>query len=239
MASLRDTVKDYQEELRDGIAWVAFWKTGRSWNAEYFHLEMGDILYPEDRSRMEEIKQADPAAVVVNGYYSGYLGEDMNLDELTAGVRRHYENGYSNIGEFIEAHDDRLPPELIEEARAAALRAGLIEAEARRIVQEMKRRDTPNSPNRTHFMVELSPTFMQLASSKDTDRLFSMLPYKTLSFSKIEGRHGTYALIDKNENRGTDIRRVRPSIRAQLAADKRKAAPKKAAVKSKNHELEV
>ena len=125
MANLRDTVKDYQEELRDGIAWVAFWKTGRSWNAEYFHLEMGDILYPEDRSRMEEIKQADPAAVVVNGYYSGYLGEDRNLDELTAGVRRHYENGYSNIGEFIEAHDDRLPPELIEEARAAAHAAGL------------------------------------------------------------------------------------------------------------------
>ena len=125
MANLRDTVKDYQEELRDGIAWVAFWKTGRSWNAEYFHLEMGDILYPEDRSRMEEIKQADPAAVVVNGYYSGYLGEDMNLDELTAGVRHHYENGYSNIGEFIEAHDDRLPPELIEEARAAAHAAGL------------------------------------------------------------------------------------------------------------------
>ena len=25
MASLRDTVKDYQDELRDGIAWVAFW----------------------------------------------------------------------------------------------------------------------------------------------------------------------------------------------------------------------
>ena len=113
MASLRDTVKDYQEDLRDGIAWVAFWKTGRSWNAEDFHLELGDYLYPEDRSRMEEIKQADPAAVVVNGYYSGYLGEDMNLDKLTAGVRRHYENGYSNIGEFIEAHDDRLPPELL------------------------------------------------------------------------------------------------------------------------------
>ena len=125
MASLRDTVKEYQEELRDGIAWVAFWKTGRSWNAEDFHLKLGDYLYPEDRSRMEEIKQADPAAVVINGYYSGYLGEDRNLDELTAGVRRHYENGYSNIGEFIEAHDDRLPPELIEEARAAAHATGL------------------------------------------------------------------------------------------------------------------
>lgn len=125
MASLRDTVKEYQEELRDGIAWVAFWKTGRSWNAEDFYLKLGDYLYPEDRSRMEEIKQADPAAVVINGYYSGYLGEDRNLDELTAGVRRHYENGYSNIGEFIEAHDNRLPPELIEEARAAAHAAEL------------------------------------------------------------------------------------------------------------------
>lgn len=78
---------------------------------------------------------------------------------------------------------DKLTPGDFKE-HTAALRAGLIEAEARRIVQEMKRRDTPNSPNRTHFMVELSPTFMQLASSKDTDRLFSMLPYKTLSFSK-------------------------------------------------------
>ena len=80
----------------------------------------------------------------------------------------------------------------------AALHDGLIETEARRIVGEMKRRDTPNSPNKTHFMVELSPAFMQLAATKDTDRLFSMLPYKTLSFSKIEGRHGTYALIDKH-----------------------------------------
>ena len=96
MASLRDTVKDYQEELRDGIAWVAFWKTGRSWNAEYFHLEMGDYLYPEDRSRMEEIKQADPAAVVVNGYYSGYLGEDISLDELKMCIRDRYADSRRN-----------------------------------------------------------------------------------------------------------------------------------------------
>ena len=113
MASLRDSVKDYQEEPRDGIAWVAFWKEGRSWNAELFHLEVDGTLEPFDRSRLEEIKSIDPAAVILNGYYCGHLGEDMSLDELTAGVRRHYENGYSNIGEFIEAHDDKLPPELI------------------------------------------------------------------------------------------------------------------------------
>jgi len=40
----------------------------------------------------------------------------------------------------------------------------------------MKRHDTPNSPNKTHFMVELSPAFMQLANTKDiTFRLFKEL----------------------------------------------------------------
>ena len=103
----------------------------------------------------------------------------------------------------------------------------------------MKRHYEPNSPNKTHFMAELSPAFMRLAGTKDTDRLFSMLPYKTLSFSKIEGRHGTYALIDKGENWDREIRKPRPSIRAQLKADKAKTAPKKAAAKTKNHDMEV
>ena len=125
MASLRDTVKEYQEELRNGIAWVAFWKEGHSWNAEYFHLDVTGTLYPEDRSRLEEIKAADPAAVILNGYYCGQLGEDMSLDELTAGVRYHYENSRNDLDGFIKAHDDRLPPELIEKARAVAHAAGL------------------------------------------------------------------------------------------------------------------
>ena len=125
MASLRDAVKVYQDELRAGIAWIAFWREGRSWSSDYIYLEMDDTLTPEDRSRLQEIQQTDPAAVVLNGYYCGYLGEDMNLTELTAGVRRHYENGYNNIADFIEAHDNALSPEQIEEAREAAHAAGL------------------------------------------------------------------------------------------------------------------
>ena len=54
----------------------------------------------------------------------------------------------------------------------------------------------------------------------------------------FRSRHGIYALIDKNENRDRDIRKPRTSIRAQLAADKKKAAPKRAA-KTKHHEMEV
>ena len=125
MASLRNTVKDYQDELRDGIAWVAFWREGRSWNADYFYLEPDDAIQALDRSRLEEIRETDPAAVMLNSYYCGHLGEDMNLDELAAGVRWHYENGYNQLSDFLEAHDDRLPPEVIEEARAAARVAGL------------------------------------------------------------------------------------------------------------------
>ena len=125
MAGLREAVKDYQDELRAGIAWVAFWREGRSWHSDHIYLEMDDTLTPEDRGRLREIQEKDPAAVILNGYYCGYLGEDMNLAELTAGVRRHYENSMNDIADFIEAHDNTLPPELLEEARAAARDAGL------------------------------------------------------------------------------------------------------------------
>jgi len=124
------------------------------------------------------------------------------------------------------------------ETHTAALRDGLIETEARRIVGKMKELSDPNSPDKSHFMVELSPSFERLASTKDTERLFSMLPYKTLSFSQIKDRHGTYALIGKDENRDRQIRKPRPSVRAQLAQDKKRTAPKKAA-KKKDHGLEV
>ena len=125
MASLRDTVKQYQEELRDGIAWVAFWREGRSWNGEDFYLDAGDSLTAEQKSRLEEIRQKDPAAVIMNSYYCGYLAGDMTVDELTAGVRRHYENGYNDVADFIAAHDDTLSPEVLEKARALAHAAGL------------------------------------------------------------------------------------------------------------------
>ena len=125
MASLRDMVSEYQDDLRNGIAWLAFWREGRSWQAEAFHLDLDDTLYPEDRARLAEIQAADPRAVVVNGYYSGYLGEEMNVAELVAGVRHHYDNGLNNIVPFMEAHSDELPPDVLEEAREKAHAAGL------------------------------------------------------------------------------------------------------------------
>ena len=121
MASLRDAIKEQQEELQGGNAWVAFWKEGRSWHSEAFHLDMGATLYPEDEWRLREIEAADPAAIVLNGY----LSENMTLDELTTSIRYHYEHHMNGITGFITEYSDRLSPEEIEEGRAAAHATGL------------------------------------------------------------------------------------------------------------------
>ena len=133
---------------------------------------------------------------------------------------------------------DKLKPGDFKE-HIAALHEGMIDREARRIVADMKKLSAPNSPDKSHFMVELSPSFERLASTKDTERLFSMLPYKTLSFSELKDQRGTYALIGKDENRDKGIRKPRPSVRAQLAQDKKRTAPKKTVTKKKEHGLEV
>ena len=112
-----------------------------------------------------------------------------------------------------------------------------IETEARRIVDKLKNLSAPNSLNKTHFMVEISPHFDALASNND--RLFAMLLYKSLCFTSIKDRHGVYAMINKDERRDVSIRKPRPSIRKQLADSKQATSPKKAAARTKKNELEV
>ena len=124
-------------------------------------------------------------------------------------------------------------------AHITALHDSRIETEAQRIVDKLKDLSAPNSPNKTHFMVEISPHFDALASTKDNDRLFAMLPYKSLCFTGIKDRHGVYAMIGKDERRDVSIRRPRPSIRKQLTDSKQAAIPKKAVARTKKNELEV
>lgn len=128
MASLRDAVKDNANELRDGIPWVVFWRDGRSWNSEAVFFSMdyaADTIDPDDIGRLQHINQTDPRAVALNGYYCGRLGEDMTIDELTRGVRWHYENGYNTLAAFIEEYNPAIPPAQLEAAREAAHAAGL------------------------------------------------------------------------------------------------------------------
>ena len=92
----------------------------------------------------------------------------------------------------------------------------------------MKRLAAPNSPDKNHFMVEVSPYFTKLASSRDTDQLLAMLPYKSMHLSSVKDRFGIYALVDKNENRDKGaFRKPRASVRKQLSETKQAASPKK------------
>lgn len=112
--------------------------------------------------------------------------------------------------------------------------------EAQRISTAFQALQAPNSPNGTHFMVEVSPYFECIASSREQDRLFDVLPYKSLFLSGMKDRRGVFALISSDEKRDLPLRRPRPSVRSQLKAGQIKAAaPKKAAAKTKEQDLEV
>ena len=52
MASLKEIAREYRDEIMDGIAWVAIWKTGRSWNAKAFWLNL-----ETERIEDEEMKK--------------------------------------------------------------------------------------------------------------------------------------------------------------------------------------
>ena len=174
------------------------------------------------------------------------------------GPKEHFDSRPDKyFGEFVRYEMQPRDPELLQAAirqeqrsRESAqpgdfkehlieLHTGLIEAEAQRIAADMKRLAAPNSPDKNHFMVEVSPYFTKLASSRDTDQLIAMLPYKSLHLSSVKDRFGIYALIDKNENRDKGICKPRASVRKQLSKTKQAASPKKVAARSKQHEMEV
>lgn len=93
MAALNAIAREYADEIRDGIAWVIVWKTGRSWHAEAVWLNCDDDTFElEDLDMVREALDQDPNAVMVNGYYCGHFGEDMTVAELADGIRWHYEN---------------------------------------------------------------------------------------------------------------------------------------------------
>lgn len=103
MASLREVVREHQNELKEGIAWVIFWKEGRSWYADYVYLETNDSLSESNIEFAKKIIDIDPNAVILNSYYCGHLGngDDTSLNELVNGVKWHYENKCNKLINFL------------------------------------------------------------------------------------------------------------------------------------------
>jgi hypothetical protein len=91
-----------------------------------------------------------------------------------------------------------------------------IQAEAERIVSEFRGLTEPNSPNKTHYMVQLSRGFAYLSGSREIDRLFDSIPYKSLSMSGLNGEKGIWLMVSKDENRDQTVRQKKASVKKQL-----------------------
>lgn len=105
MAGIREIARDYREEIMDGIAWVAIWKTGRAWNARSFWLDMEDSIPVDEIHDAERIVAEDPDAIFINEYECAHMGEGT-LADIVAGIRFHYGNGYNKLAAWLDAGDE-------------------------------------------------------------------------------------------------------------------------------------
>lgn len=137
MAALNEVAKEFSDEIRDGIAWVIIWKTGRSWNGYAAWLDPDtETFEPDDLEKAHEVLEEDPNAVMLNGYYCGHFGEDMNALEIAAGIRWHYENGYNLLSDSTAIPDKpETEPAEPEETMELTLTIGPDQAKA--IAQEV------------------------------------------------------------------------------------------------------
>lgn len=100
---------------------------------------------------------------------------------------------------------DGLEPGVLED-HIAALHDRLIWKEANRVAGEFRKLQKPNRPDGKGFQVELSHTFLPLASAADLERLRSILPYQTLTFMHGDKQSGrVYAAISRDDRRRRKI----------------------------------
>lgn len=98
MAALKEIAREWADEIREGIAWVLVYRTGRAWHASAVWSDLfNEGFETDDLNEALEILKVDPDAVALNGYYCGRFGEDMTIDQIAAGIRWHYENGYNRL----------------------------------------------------------------------------------------------------------------------------------------------
>ena len=154
-----------------------------------------------------------------------------------------FEGGRRDVSYLITRAHSGLLDMFVSQARhefllRQPLKAADIKEEAERILKRFQDAREPNSPNGTHYMAQVSPDFLARAKTKDTDRLMSMLPFQSLSLSKLEGRRGTYALILKEENRFQPLVLRRPSVKKKLEEKAAAAAAPSTSSRPKSREQE-
>lgn len=162
MAALNEVAKEFSDEIRDGIAWVIIWKTGRSWNGYAAWLDPDtETFEPDDLEKAHEVLEEDPNAVMLNGYYCGHFGEDMNALEIAAGIRWHYENGYNLLSDSTAIPDKpETEPAEPEETMELTLTIGPDQAKA--IAQEVVKTVQPAIDYAMLYSVNTHPKWWHL-----------------------------------------------------------------------------
>ena len=117
----------------------------------------------------------------------------------------------------IRAEPEEAQPAQAPASDAPASAADHVIAEANRITDEFMKLEGPNSPDKTHFMVKLSPEFMRSAeSSKDMERLLAAIPIKNLSLSNLKSGNGKFAFAPKGKGGKLQLKRSKTSVLARL-----------------------
>lgn len=91
-----------------------------------------------------------------------------------------------------------------------------IQTEANRILKGFQSYSTPNSPNGTHYMVQVSDDFMYRVRGHQTSKLSRYMPFQSFALSRLKDKKGFYAMISKSEDRFKPLREIKPSVRGRL-----------------------
>lgn len=106
MASLETISKNIKEILDDGIAYVAIYKDGRSWNYYPFIPDNGSYddgyeLYEDDMFELYRIVNCDYKAICVCGYY--YAFDNLPVYKIMEKIKYNYDNRLNQLdGDFLQ-----------------------------------------------------------------------------------------------------------------------------------------
>lgn len=162
MASLRTMVGRFRNELREGVAYVAFWKNGRSWGAEAFWLDPRYNTIEEDDTReMWQIINTDPNAIIVNGFDSCPFDGKSTVEHMLEHIRWRYEDHRCQLVDFYKDHC-----KVKDEFEAQPI----ITAKRKAVEPEAKKQESPQ-PMEAKELEQLQ----ELTSTEDKQRICSAL----------------------------------------------------------------
>ena len=161
-----------------------------------------EVRIPENENRYETINSLK--------YQYGEIWDirhEADDESVVQGaIKREHERRDRMTKGHISVHVQKL-----EESR--------IQTEADRLASVLQNLTEPNTPDKTHFMAEVSPYFLPLASDDDMYRLFAKVQEQVkqpMYIAQVDGKKGQYFYMRREERPQEQTQK--PSIKAQLAA---------------------